>query len=51
MQTHKFISKVISDGRITIPEKIRKQEVIQEGDHVEVQLLRKITTKEEAEGV
>lgn len=38
-----FISKVIADGRITIPKELREKENIIEGDHVEVQFIRKVT--------
>jgi len=39
MQTLKtFISKVIADGRVTIPKELREQEGINEGDFVEVQV-------------
>jgi len=43
-----FISKVIADGRITIPKEMRETKSIAEGDFVEVQLVRKIATKKEA---
>jgi len=42
-----FISKVIADGRITIPKEMRETKDIAEGDFVEVQLVRKIATKKE----
>jgi AbrB family looped-hinge helix DNA binding protein len=41
-----FISRVIADGRITIPKNIRQKKNIKEGDFVEVQLIRKINTEE-----
>jgi AbrB family looped-hinge helix DNA binding protein len=37
-----FISKVIADGRLTIPKELREKKGIEEGDFVEVQLIRKI---------
>lgn len=37
-----FISKVIADGRLTIPKDLREKEGIREGDFLEVQVLRKI---------
>jgi len=37
-----FISKVIADGRLTIPKDLREKEHISEGDFLEVQLIRKI---------
>jgi bifunctional DNA-binding transcriptional regulator/antitoxin component of YhaV-PrlF toxin-antitoxin module len=43
MKNLTFISKVIADGRVTIPKKMRKTSCINEGDFVEVQLIRKIT--------
>ena len=43
-----FISKVIADGRVTIPKDLREKEGINEGDFVEVQVIRKINTSEEA---
>lgn len=42
MKTKPFISKVIADGRVTIPKDIREEQHIEEGDFVEVQLIRKI---------
>ena len=39
-----FISKVISEGRVTIPKNLRDKEGIAEGDFVEVQVIRKINT-------
>ena len=39
-----FISKVIADGRVTIPKKLRMKKGIHIGDHVEIQLVRKINT-------
>ena len=43
LKNQTFISKVIADGRVTIPKEMRKQKGIDEGDFVEVQLIRKIT--------
>jgi len=37
-----FISRVIADGRITLPKDLREEQRIQEGDFVEVQVIRKI---------
>ena len=42
-----FISRVIGDGRITIPKKLREKQGISEGDFVEVQVIRKIDTHNE----
>ena len=42
MQVQTFISKVIADGRITIPKNLREKYNINNGDHVEVQIMRKI---------
>lgn len=47
MKAESFISKVIADGRVTIPSKIREEHGIVEGDFVEVQVIRKINMKEE----
>jgi AbrB family looped-hinge helix DNA binding protein len=44
MKTQSFISKVIADGRVTIPKEMREKGGISEGDFVEVQLIRKIAT-------
>lgn len=41
-----FISRVIADGRVTIPRKMRKKLGIVEGDFVEVQILRKINREQ-----
>lgn len=43
MKPESFISKVIADGRVTIPKDMRKKKGIDEGDFVEVQLIRKIS--------
>ena len=43
-----FISKVIADGRVTIPKDLREEKDIREGDFVEIKLIRKITTTKEA---
>jgi AbrB family looped-hinge helix DNA binding protein len=43
-----FISRVFSNGRITIPKDIREQKEIGEGDYVEVAVIRKINKTEEA---
>ena len=40
-----FISKVIADGRVTIPKKHREKLDIADGDFVEVQLIQKIQIK------
>ena len=45
MKTQPFISRVIADGRVTFPKSLREQHDIGEGDFVEVQLIRKINTK------
>lgn len=42
-----FISRVIADGRVTIPKDLREKENICEGDFVEVQVIRKINTSKE----
>jgi len=42
--TKPFISKVIADFRVTIPKDQREEFDIQEGDHVEIQIVRKINT-------
>ena len=42
----KHILKVINDGRITIPKETRERLDINEGDHVEVVVLRKINGEE-----
>ena len=44
MKTQTFISKVIADGRVTIPKDLREKRGINEGDFIEVQLIRKIAT-------
>jgi AbrB family looped-hinge helix DNA binding protein len=44
-----FISKVIADGRVTIPKEMREKKGINEGDFVEVQLIRKIDTSNSKE--
>lgn len=46
--TQNFISKVIANGRITIPKGTRENKGISEGDYVEVQLVRKIAPQKEA---
>jgi AbrB family looped-hinge helix DNA binding protein len=43
MKNQTFISKVIADGRVTIPKDMREKKGIEEGDFVEVQMIRKIT--------
>lgn len=40
--TISFISRVIADGRLTIPKNLRKTHQINEGDFVEVHILRKV---------
>ena len=45
MTTQSFISRVIADGRVTIPKNLREEHGIAEGDFVEVQLIRKVNTK------
>lgn len=40
------ILKVIADGRVTLPKELREQADIKEGDFIEIQVLRKINTKE-----
>jgi len=40
METHTFTSKVIANGRISIPKYIRTKESIKEGDMVQVQLTK-----------
>lgn len=39
-----FISKVIADGRVTIPKEMREKRGISKGDFVELQVIRKIIT-------
>jgi AbrB family looped-hinge helix DNA binding protein len=46
LKPESFISKVIADGRVTIPKDMRKKKGIDEGDFVEVQLVRKISPSE-----
>jgi len=41
-----FITKVIADFRITIPKKIRQKLSLQQGDFVEVKILRKFSNSE-----
>ncbi len=43
-----FITEVISDGRITIPKEIREGMRIEDGDHIELEILRVIRPKKEA---
>ena len=50
MKTQPFISRVIADGRVTIPKNLREEYGIGEGDFVEVQLIRKVNTKNKVEG-
>jgi len=49
LKPESFISKVIADGRITLPKDMRDQKHIDEGDFVEVQLIRKISASEPKE--
>lgn len=42
MGKNPFKSKVIADGRVTIPKDLREENGIVEGDIVELQLIRKI---------
>ena len=49
MNNQSFISKVIADGRVTIPKDMRKKRGIDEGDFVEVRLIRKISASEQKE--
>lgn len=49
MTTQSFISRVIADGRVTLPKTLRKEHEIHEGDFVEVQLIRKINTENKVE--
>jgi AbrB family looped-hinge helix DNA binding protein len=44
-----FITKVIADGRVTLPKDIRKDESIKEGDFLELCLIRKIKSSREIE--
>ena len=37
---HLFLAKVISSGRITIPEEVREIHKIEEGDIIEVQIIK-----------
>jgi len=43
-----FISKVIADGRVTIPKKLREKQGIEEGDFLELEVIRKINSSKEA---
>ncbi|MDH5481576.1 MAG: hypothetical protein OEY22_01660 [Candidatus Bathyarchaeota archaeon] len=43
-ENKKFVVKVIGDGRITIPWKIREKQGIKEGDLVSVREVTKIQT-------
>jgi AbrB family looped-hinge helix DNA binding protein len=49
LNNQSFISKVIADGRVTIPKDMRKKRGIDEGDFVEVRLIRKISASEQKE--
>jgi len=40
-----FITKVIADFRVTLPKDQREEFQIEEGDFVEIQIVRKITTE------
>ena len=42
MKNQSFISKVIADGRVTIPKEMREEKGISEGDYVEIRFIRKI---------
>lgn len=44
-----FKSKVFGKGRITIPKQIREKLGIEEGDYVEVEILKKMVLVEEKE--
>lgn len=41
-----FVSKVIADGRVTIPKKKREELSIDDGDLVELSIVRVISTGE-----
>ena len=43
-----FIVKVIQEGRVTIPKKMRDKANISTGDFVEIQVVRKINATKEA---
>lgn len=47
-KTKTFISRVIADGRVTIPMELRKDQGIKEGDFVELQITRIINASKEA---
>ena len=42
-----FITKVIADGRVTLPKEMRKDESIEEGDLLELCFVRKIKPSRE----
>lgn len=42
-----FITKVIADGRVTLPKDIRNDESIEEGDLLELCFVRKIKSSRE----
>jgi len=42
MGKNPFKTKVIADGRVTIPKDLREEHSIAEGDFVELQFIRKI---------
>lgn len=44
-----FITKVIADGRVTLPKDVRKDEAIEEGDFLELCFVRKIKSSREIE--
>ena len=45
---HKFVGKIIADGRVTIPDKIRELLRLKEGDFVEVEVNKIKASKEVA---
>ena len=43
---NKFVARIISGGRITVPETLRQVFDIEDGDLVEMELKRKVNPKE-----
>jgi bifunctional DNA-binding transcriptional regulator/antitoxin component of YhaV-PrlF toxin-antitoxin module len=46
-----FITKVIADGRVTLPKDLRKDQTIEEGDLLELCFIRKIKSSREIQEV
>jgi len=45
-----FLAKVISSGRITIPEEVREIHKIEEGDIIELQIIKVVKKKKKGGG-